>query len=214
MASLLSNTTLKSLISEENQLFFKQWLKYPTQLGTFTPISLRLAHSIVDHLDITDKTTVVEIGAATGRLSNVLLKRGVNINRLAMVDLNYTMSSFLKNLLRNAYGLDSQLHVINGNAEFLPEIIPSSWVKKVDYVVSTIPLEYMDEEARERIIQAAVNVIHPETGVILHASYSPMSPVRFMEGELVQRRIASVWGNMPPGFIWRFSPKHYTHNIA
>lgn len=214
MTSLLSSATLKSLISEENQLFFKQWLKCPSQLGTFTPTSTKLANLMANHLNITDKTIIVEIGAATGRVSRALLEKGANINRLAMIDPNKTLIDFLKSFLENIYNFKIQPHIIHGNAESLAEIIPASWIRKVDYVVSTIPLACMDEEARERIIQSALEIINPETGIILHASSVPTSPIKFMEGELVQRRVTSIWKNLPPSFIWQFSPKRYTHNFT
>lgn len=208
MKSLLRGATLKSIISEENLLFLKQWLRNPAQMGACAPTSLKLALLVADQLNITNQTTVVEIGAATGRISQVLLEKGVDMNRLAMVDLSKTMTDFLKNL----YNFKLP-HVICGNAESLPAIIPPSWVKKVDYVVSTVPLMCMEEEARERVIRAALDIINPETGVIVHASYSSASPIKFMEGELVQRCVVSTWKNMPPGFIWRFSPKRYTHHL-
>ncbi len=213
MTSLPYSTTIKSLVTEENRLFFKQWLKSPIQLGTFAPISLKLAHLAANQLDITDKTTIVEIGAATGRLTRALLAKGVNINKLAMVELDQTMSEFLKASLSDLYQSKAQPNVIHGNAEALPELLPTSWIGKVDYVVSTIPLAYMEETMRERIIQAALDVLNPETGSILHVTYSPVSPIKFMEGELLQKRAVSLWSNIPPGFVWRFTPKHYPHDF-
>lgn len=214
MTSLLHSTTIKSLVTEENRLFFKQWLKSPIQLGTFAPISLKLAHLAANQLDITAKTTIVEIGAATGRLTRALLAKGVNIDRLAMVELDQTMSDFLKASLCDLYQSKTHPKVIQGNAEALPQLIPTSWIRKVDYVVSTIPLAYMDEDMRERIIQSALDVLNPETGSILHITYSPVSPIRFMEGELLQKRVVSLWANMPPGFVWRFTPKRYSHDFS
>lgn len=214
MTSLSHSTTIKSLVTEENRLFFKQWLKSPIQLGTFAPISLKLAHLAASQLDITEKTTIVEIGAATGRLTRALLAKGVNLNKLAMVELDQAMSEFLKVSLHNLYRSNTQPKVIHGNAEVLSELIPTSWIGKVDYVVSTIPLAYMEEAMRERIIQAALDVLNPETGSILHVTYSPVSPIRFMEGELLQKRVVSLWGNMPPGFVWRFTPKRYSHDFS
>ena len=213
MTSLLNSTTLKSLIPEENRLLFKQWLQYPSQLETFIPTSSKLVHLIANQLDITSKTIIVEIGATTGRLSRALLEKGVSSNLLAMIESNKAFVEFLKRTLKDNYDLD-QPHIIQGNAKSLTELIPSSWVKKVDYVISILPLAYMEEEERERISQSMLTILNPETGVILHVSSLPSSPIEFMNGELVQRRIASVWRNLPPSFIWRFSQKHYSHHFA
>lgn len=214
MTSLPHSITIKSIASEESRLFFKQWLKSPMQLGTFAPISLKLAHLTASQLEITNKTTIVEIGAGTGRLTRALLARGVNLDKLAMIELDPKMSDFLRHSLQHLYTSKAQPKVIQGNAETLSELIPSAWVGKVDYVVSAIPLMYMDETLRERIIQAALDVLNPVTGSIYHVSYSPVSPIKFMEGEILQKRAVSVWGNMPPGFVWRFTPKRYLHDLS
>ncbi len=213
MTSLPHSTTIKSIATEENRLFFKQWLKSPMQLGTFAPISLKLAHLAASQLDVSNKTTIVEIGAGTGRLTRALLARGVNLDRLSMVELDSKMSDFLKLSLQHLYKSKAQPKVIQGDAAELLRLIPNTWIGKVDYVVSAIPLMYMDEPLRERIIQAALDVLNPVTGSIYHVSYSPVSPVKFMEGELLQKRVVSLWGNMPPGFVWRFTPKRYLHNL-
>lgn len=214
MTSLPHSTITRSLVTEENRLFFKQWLKSPMQLGTFAPISLKLAHLAADQLNVDDRTTIVEIGAGTGRLTRALLAKGVNIDKLAMVELDPKMSDFLKTSLQTLYQSKTELKVIQGNAEKLPEIIPASWVGAVDYVVSAIPLAYMDETTREHIIQAALDVLNPVSGSILHVTYSPISPIKFMEGEILQKRVVALWNNMPPGFVWRFTPKRYLHDLS
>lgn len=213
MTSLPNGAIDKSIATKENRLFFKQWLKSPMQLGTFAPISLKLAHLTANQVDINNNITIVEIGAGTGRLTRALLARGISLDKLAMVEIDPKMSAFLKLSLQHLYKSKTQPKVIEGNAENLAQIIPNRWVGKVDYVVSAIPLMYMEESTRERIIQAALDVLNPVTGIILHVSYSPISPIKFMEGEILQKRVVSLWGNIPPGFVWRFTPKRYSHNL-
>ena len=204
----------KSIATAENKLFFKQWLKSPMQLGSFAPISIKLANLAAHQLTITKDTTIVEIGAGTGRLTRALLAKGANIPKLAMVELDPIMCGFLKHSLQQLYGSKSPLKVIEGDAGALTKIIPHSWVGKVDYVVSAIPLFNMEESDRKKIISAALDVLNPVTGSIIHVSYSPVSPIKFMEGEILQKRAVSLWGNVPPGFVWRFTQKRYLHNLS
>lgn len=204
----------KYLRQEENKIFFKQWLRSPGKLGTFAPISLKLAHCAAEQIDVTDNPLVVEIGAGTGRLSRAILAKGVDPKRLAMVELDEKLSTFLKQSMDSAYQGKANTNVINGDARNLKELIPNSWVGKVDYVVSAVPLMYMEEDVREQIMQAALDVLHPVKGMMLHVTYSPVSPVRFMEGDLIAKRVVSLWNNMPPGFVWRFTPKRYLHQLS
>lgn len=210
-SNTLSN---KSFAQSESKIFFKQWLRSPGKLGTFAPISLKLAYCAAEHIDTSSNPLVVEIGAGTGRLSRALLARGVHPNRLAMVELDAKLSDFLKNSMSASYKGRVNTHIINGDARNLKELIPADWVGKVNYVVSAVPLMYMAEELREQIIQSALDVLHPLHGTILHVTYSPVSPVRFMESELLAKRVVSLWKNMPPGFVWKFTPKRYLHQLS
>jgi phosphatidylethanolamine/phosphatidyl-N-methylethanolamine N-methyltransferase len=214
MVSLPQNVVNKSIATGEKRLFFKQWLKSPMQLGTFAPLSMKLAHLAANQVNADNRTTIVEIGAGTGRLTRALLAKGVNIDRFAMVELDHKMCGFLDHSLKQMYQSKKHPPVIHGNAENLVNIIPRTWVGKVDYVVSAIPLMYMEETLRERIIQASLDVLNPVSGSIIHVTYSPVSPIRFMEGEIIQKRVVSLWGNIPPGFVWRFTPKRYLHDLS
>ncbi len=214
MMTLAYSAINKSIATAESKLFFKQWLKSPLQLGSFAPISMKLARLAAHQLTITKDTKIVEIGAGTGRLTHAMLAKGVNITKLAMVELDPVMCGFLRHSLQQLYSLKSELKVIEGDADALAKIIPSSWVGKVDYVVSAIPLFNLDESARKRIISAALEVLNPVTGSIIHVSYSPASPIKFMEGEILQKRAVSLWGNVPPGFVWRFTQKRYLHDLS
>lgn len=214
MNKLVYRATDKSLMAAENKLFFKRWLKSPVQLGTFAPISQKLADLATENMIINNSTTVVEIGAGTGRLTRSLLAKGVNIENLAMVELDNQMCSFLENSLKQIYDPSTDIKVIAGDACNLSQIIPAKWVGKVDYVVSAIPLLNLKEDIREKIIQAAIDVLNPITGSIVHVSYSPISPIKFMEGDVLQKRASSLWANVPPGFVWKFTPKRYLHSLS
>ena len=214
MTTLAHSAITKSIATAENKLFFKQWLKSPLQLGTFAPISMKLANLTAHQLIINSDTTIVEIGAGTGRLTRALLAKGANIEKLAMVELDPKMCHFLKDSLQQLYAPNTELKIIAGDACHLGKIIPHNWLGKVDYVVSAIPLLNLSEEVSKKIIQAALDVLNPVTGSIVHVSYSPVSPIKFMECEILQKRAASIWGNVPPGFVWRFIPKRYLHDLS
>lgn len=214
MMSIAHSVTVKSLVVAENKLFFKQWLKSPLNKGSFAPISMKLATKAAQQLQINENTTIVEIGAGTGRLTRAILAQGANIDKLAMIEIDPLMCTFLKQSLKNLYHPTTELKVIEGDASNLAEIIPKAWAGKVDYVFSAIPLLNLDEWIREKIIQAALDILNPVTGSILHISYSPISPIRFMSGEILQKRVVSLWGNVPPGFVWQFTQKRYLHDLS
>jgi phosphatidylethanolamine/phosphatidyl-N-methylethanolamine N-methyltransferase len=188
----------------ENKLFFKQWIKHPGRLGTVAPISVKLARTAA--AQVSNKGGyVVEIGAGTGRLTRALLERGVSSTRLAVVELDPKLCTFLKDTLPALCLTSDAPQIIEGDAAFLPDLIPSSWVGSVETVVSAIPLMYLPEDKRLAIIEAAFKILKPG-GKIIHITYNPKSPLAFSRA-YTQERVVGLWMNMPPGFVWSYTKK-------
>lgn len=191
------------LRTHENKLFFKQWIKHPGRLGTVAPISVKLARTAAARVSMDGY--VVEIGAGTGRLTRALLERGVPSTQLAVVELDAKLCTFLKDTLP-ALCLNSDApQIIEGDATFLPDLIPPSWVGNVETAVSVVPLMYFSEEKRTAIIEAAFKILKPG-GQIIHVTYNPKSPLAFSPA-YIQERVVGLWMNIPPGFVWSYKKK-------
>ena len=181
----------------ENWLFFRQWIKNPRQLGTLAPISVKLSMIAAKEavLNYIPGTPIVEIGAGTGRLTRALLSKGVRPQDLTVVELDGKMCDFLRKTIPG-------IHVIEGDANQLRQLIAPDILDKVGAVVSAIPLMYLEEGLRKSLINAALSVLKPQ-GKIVHITYNPKSPLSFW-GEVSQKRVGATWFNMPPGFVWQF----------
>jgi len=186
----------------EGALFFKRWLKHPLQMGTFAPISARLAKVAASHVD-DPSDLIVEIGAGTGRLTRALLSGGVNPKNLALVELDPEFCGFLRETLGDLPACKKAIpHIIEGDATNLPEIIPPSFRGKVSVVVCAIPFMSFSEAFREQVVGSVFKVLKPG-GTLLHVTYSPKSPIAFMKN-IKQEKAASLWFNFPPGFVWKY----------
>lgn len=186
------------ILKQENTLFFKRWLKKPTQLGTLAPISQSLAQAAAcllgDPASLREKI-VVEIGAGTGRLSRSLLRQGINPDHFYAIELDKELCDFLKNTL-------PQAHVIEGDALHLKTLLPSNMIKQLDVVYSVIPLMYLPQSMRDALFQSVQEVLKPG-GHFYHVCYSPFSPYASRK-DIQSTRIISKWLNVPPGFVWTF----------
>lgn len=192
----------------ENKLFFKQWIRHPGRLGTVAPISVKLARRAAAEVSNTGGY-VVEIGAGTGRLTRALIERGVPSTQLAAVELDSTLCAFLKDTLPGLCLASDAPHIIEGDAAFLPDLIPESWAGNVETVVSAIPLMYLPEDKRIAIIEAAFKILKPG-GKIIHVTYNPKSPLAFSDA-YTQERVVSLWLNIPPGFVWSYTKRDSGH---
>ena len=189
-----------SLLKRERRLFFKRWLRHPGQLGTLAPISLRLAQRAAMCIQNPDTLKIVEIGAGSGRLTRALLKHGVAPSCLKVVELDPELVSFTRQTLPH-------LDVIQGDARNLGALLPNDWIGNVDLVFSTIPFMCLEENTRDDIVNAALDVLHP-TGSLLHLTYHPKSPLHYWSKEdLEQTKLLSLWANLPPAFVWRYTRK-------
>lgn len=189
----------KRLVRRENTLFFRRWLKHPVQLGTLAPISCSLARRVAALVqnsegNLEDKV-VVELGAGTGRLSRHLLRAGVKPHNYYAVELDSELVEFLKETLPGGT-------IIQGDATYLPDLLPSAVVGQVDVIVSVIPLMYLAQDCREAIYGASRSVLRQDAS-FFHVCYSPLSP--FKNTPAIQsKRVVSKWVNLPPGFVWSF----------
>lgn len=181
----------------ENWLFFRRWLKNPRQLGTLAPISVKLSMLAAKEAFTQYKpgTPVVEIGAGTGRLTRALLRCGVQAQDLTVVELDGEMCNFLTKSIPN-------IHVIEGDATYLRDLLSPEISKNVGVVVSAIPLMYLKEPLRKSLMKAAFAVLRPHAKIV-HVTYNPKSPLNFWK-EIKQSRAAAAWFNFPPGFVWQF----------
>jgi phosphatidylethanolamine/phosphatidyl-N-methylethanolamine N-methyltransferase len=188
-----------NLRTHENKIFFKQWIKHPGRLGTLSPISVKLARAAAALSTPLKNGYCVEIGAGTGRLTRAILERGGPSDNLAVVELDPNLCAFLKQTLPGLRPDAKAPVVIEGDASFLPDLIPADWVGKVDTVVSVVPLMYFSEAKRIDIIEAAFRVLKPN-GKVIHLK----SPLAFSRA-YTQKRVIGLWMNIPPGFVWVYT---------
>lgn len=188
------NIKNEPVIGSESSLFFKRWIKNPKRLGTLAPISHRLADLAASCVLSPNTIKMVEIGAGPGRLTRALLTAGVRPEALKAIELDKELCEFGKKAVPD-------VDFILGDAQNLADLLPKEWVGDVDVVFSTIPFMYLPEEIRRNITEAAFSVLKPG-GDFLHLTYNYWSPLDGMSYD--QKKLASLWFNVPPAFIWRY----------
>jgi phosphatidylethanolamine/phosphatidyl-N-methylethanolamine N-methyltransferase len=183
---------------QENILFFKQWLKHPTQLGTFAPISKRLAkHAAQSALRcVKEGEHILEIGAGTGRLTRALIKEGALKHGLKTVEIDKPMHTFLTDTL-------PEVEHIHGDATELHTLLPHDWLSKVGVIVSAIPLMYLKEPVRRRLMDQCFSAAKKDVRIV-HVTYSPTSPLKKWDS-IDSQPLHRLWMNVPPGFVWQYS---------
>ncbi|MBX9977924.1 MAG: methyltransferase domain-containing protein [Alphaproteobacteria bacterium] len=191
-------TAEKKSKREENLLFFKQLVKNPKALGALVPSSEALGKFISKQINLTGDPYFVEIGAGTGSLTMALLRAGVRPDRLFVVEIDPSLSDFLKKKL------PSDIHVITGDACHLSCLLPEHVIGHVDTVISGIPMMNLTIFEQMNLIQSSFQIMKPE-GSLLQFTYGPLSPLPAKKLGLQKKRVGHVLLNFPPATIWRYT---------
>lgn len=187
---------MKKLKTDE-KLFIRQCLRNIKGMGAIVPSSPVLARAMAHFTDYKSGQIVVELGAGTGALTAGLLRSGVPPESLYSVEVDSQMVE----VLSRKY---SSVHIYQGDAAELSNILPDSIIGKVDTIVSGLPLFNFSKKEREKIIESSLNILG-DTGKILQFTYGFISPIPYKKLGLKGRRVDYVVKNIPPAFIWEFS---------
>jgi phosphatidylethanolamine/phosphatidyl-N-methylethanolamine N-methyltransferase len=169
-------------------LFLKRWLRRPFAIGAVVPsgraLARAMAHATVEAVDGRDGH-VVELGAGTGEVTKALLAAGIKPRRLALVERDPELASFLR---RHFPG---------------PRIIEGD---EVAAVVSSLPLLSLPGDVVDGIVGGAFEAL-PRGGALVQFTYGPSPPLpkslRDRLG-LVGSRSRRIWPNVPPAVVWTF----------
>lgn len=177
------------------------WLRAPRHVGALLPSGMRLALAMARQVPDGDGL-VVELGGGTGSITAGLLSAGINPRDLVVVE----RDPLLARCLRRRF---PDCRVLCGDACRLPRLLADHGIGgPVKAVVSSLPLLAMTPAQRSRLLHGVSGLLGRD-GTMVQYTYGmrcPM-PVRTLaRGNVQARRMARVWRNLPPAFIWRFDP--------
>jgi len=159
----------KRLKDSENFLFLKRLIRNPRSLGAIVPSSKALARFICRHIHYNEGDFIVEIGAGTGRFTRAILQSGVPEAKLIVLELDSELAHYLR-------GNFPGVHVIEGNATVLENLIPAEVIGNVHTIISGIPMVNLPKKTQKEIMDACFKILG-EGGHVLQFTYGPVSPI-------------------------------------
>jgi phosphatidylethanolamine/phosphatidyl-N-methylethanolamine N-methyltransferase len=183
-------------------LFLKRWLRQPLSMGAVMPsgplLTRALALTAVREMQGRDGH-VVELGAGTGEVTKALLAAGVASDRLALVERDPELISFLRRHFRGP-------RIIEGDAARLPKLLAREGVAKIATVVSGLPLLSLPAEVVTGIVHGVFEAL-PKGAALVQFTYGPSPPIPKALREnlhLVGAHGRRIWRNVPPAVVWTF----------
>ena len=180
-------------------LFFRRWLANPREVGSVTPSSNALKRRLTQEIVRGPDEYVVELGGGTGAITRGILERGIPADRLYVLEINPEMAQHLRETFPG-------IHVIEGDARRLGQILPPEVVGKVGTTVCGIPMLLLTLEEQRAILDSAYSVMPRGREVVLY-TYALSSPLEREKLDLTGRRVGLVVANIPPASVWAYRAK-------
>ncbi len=175
-------------------VFVRECLRSPRAMGTVCPSGKVLAGVMASKV-MPGNGLVVELGAGTGAVTAALIRKGVSPHRLLVIE----RSEALTDLLRCRF---PGVTVIHGDAAELTRHIPAS--RKVDCIVSSLPLVSLPEPVRKKIITEIRHTL--SNGIMLQYTYSWKRETCLSKAGFACVGTTRVWRNLPPARVMEFRP--------
>jgi len=183
-------------------LFLKRWLRRPFAMGAVMPSGRLLAEAMAEATKSVLEGRpghIVELGAGTGEVTKALLAAGIAPDRLALVERDPELATFLR---RHFPGP----RIIEGDASRLPRLLADHGVTAVAAVVSSLPLLSLPAAVVDGIVGGVFEAL-PEGGALVQFTYGPKPPVPRALRERLHLDGAHgkrIWRNVPPAVVWTF----------
>ena len=180
--------------------FVRSFFEAPLRTGAQVPSGRALARAVASAVAIDVPGTIIELGSGTGPVTQALIERGVNPERLLLVEANPAFC----NLLRRRY---PNCRLIQGDALALPRRLEQEGaaVGPVAAVVSCLPLMVLAPDVRLRLLHDCLRLMGPH-GCFIQFTYAFGSPVPVTLSDVAIRVRASrrIWRNVWPAKVWTY----------
>ncbi len=179
----------------KKRAFFKEALKSMKTSGSFIPSSKYLVKRIVKNIDFEKSNVIIEFGPGNGIITKEILNR-LNPNAILLsFEIN---ENFYKNIKQIDH---KQLIVLNVSAEDVQVEIEKRGFKKVDAVISSLPLSLLPKELSNSIIKKS-HIILKDKGQFVQFQYS----VNFLKQfkSIFENKVKLEFEplNFPPAFVY------------
>ena len=179
----------------DTALFVQEWLANPQGMGAVAPSSRNLAEAMAQWLPSDPESYVLELGPGTGVVTEALLRRGLQQERLVAIEQNSNMTRVLREKFPRA-------QIITGDAWKLDDLLRRRRepIEKVGAVISSLPLLNFPPAEAERLADKIRAVLEPH-GKWVQFTYRihrlrPRGAASFR-----LRATKVVWFNLPPARV-------------
>jgi phosphatidylethanolamine/phosphatidyl-N-methylethanolamine N-methyltransferase len=175
--------------------FLRSWIDSPGRTGAVAPSSPFLARRMASYVDPQIEGPVVEIGPGTGPVTEALIARGVDEERLILVEFSPEFCELLRRRFPRAT-------IVEGDAYALSATLTGHLGEKASAVVSSLPLFNKPPAERSALVADAFDNVLKAGAPFIQFTYAVISPVP-RKGSGLKAQVSDwVLRNIPPARVW------------
>jgi len=176
-------------------IFFRKFIQKGRNISAATPSSRWLAEAVCRDIDFAKPATIVELGAGTGAVTEVLLDRLRAHHRFVAVEYDADFCDIFRQRFPS-------VDLIEGDASVIEGQLAHRGISKVDYVLSGLPTPNLPTRSVVRLMRWMRNSLTPD-GVFAQITVVPLVYRRFYRRLFSSVEFDMVWLNAPPGGVYQ-----------
>ncbi len=180
-------------------LFARNFLKYPSMLGSIVPSSPFLVNDILARIDWENARVVVEFGPGVGTITREVLKRMRPDAVLLVIELNEDFVEYLGVTIR-----DPRLRIVHGSAAHVRRILAEQGFKAADYIISGLPYSLLSESLRQEIVSESRDALQPSGSLVVFQFSRRVLP--YLKSSFRSVRLNFQLFNILPAMIFHCTP--------
>lgn len=179
---------------DDEARFLRSWIERPLVTGAVTPSGKLLAKTMAAYVDPRMPGPIVELGPGTGPVTDALMARGIDQERLVLVEFNPDFCRLLRARFPRAT-------IIQGDAYDIRTSVSELGETPVVATISSLPLFTKPVEQRLALLRAAHDLSRPGAPFV-QFTYAVVPPIPKQPSEYTATPSQRIWLNLPPARVW------------
>ncbi|SFL81486.1 Phospholipid N-methyltransferase [Paenibacillus sp. 1_12] len=176
----------------QKMLFFYKFIRTPKAIGSVTPSSRHLANKMVAAVQWNDITSVAELGAGTGVITQAIHR---SLKQETKVMLFERDSHLRKQLEQQHPGFTT-----HSDAKSIHSVVRQQGLSHVDCIISGLPFANFPQQVRNDLMEQIVKSLKPN-GLFIAFQYTLQMKKQLSQHFEIEA-IQFVMLNVPPAFVY------------
>lgn len=176
-------------------IFVKKFLQKGRNISAATPSSRWLAEAVCRRVDFSKPATIIELGAGTGAVTEVIVERLRAHHRFVAVEFDKDFCDIFRQRFPS-------VDLIEGDASVVQSQLAHRGITKIDYVLSGLPTPNLPAASVVRMMRWMRESLTPD-GLFAQITVVPLIYRSFYKRFFSKVEYDMVWLNVPPGGVYQ-----------